>query len=122
MSNGHAPVLLAEVLEVLRPRDGAYYIDGTFGGGGYSRAILEAANCRVLGIDRDPDAIARGHELVARFPGRLALAQGRFSEMEALLARHGETGSDGVVLDLLIIAVYLLIATALVTVAFTVPW
>jgi 16S rRNA (cytosine1402-N4)-methyltransferase len=100
MSNGHAPVLLAEVLEVLRPRDGAYYIDGTFGGGGYSRAILEAANCRVLGIDRDPDAIARGHELVARFPGRLALAQGRFSEMEALLARHGETGSDGVVLDL----------------------
>ena len=100
MSNGHAPVLLAEVLDVLRPRDGAYYIDGTFGGGGYTCAILEAANCRVLGIDRDPDAIARGHELVARFPGRLALAQGRFSEMEALLARHGETGSDGVVLDL----------------------
>jgi 16S rRNA (cytosine1402-N4)-methyltransferase len=100
MNSGHAPVLLAEVLESLSPRDGAYYVDGTFGGGSYSRAILDAANCRVLGIDRDPDAIARGRELVAHYQGRLALAQGRFSEMEALLAREGETGSDGVVLDI----------------------
>ena len=100
MSNGHVPVLLAEVLEALRPRDGAYYVDGTFGGGGYARAILEAADCRVLGIDRDPDAIARGRDLVAHDQGRLALAQGLFSEMQALLVREGETGSDGVVLDL----------------------
>jgi 16S rRNA (cytosine1402-N4)-methyltransferase len=100
MSNGHAPVLLAEVLESLRPRDGAYYVDGTFGGGGYARAILDAADCRVLGIDRDPDAIARGHALVTQYQGRLALAQGPFSEMESLLARAGETASDGVVLDL----------------------
>jgi 16S rRNA (cytosine1402-N4)-methyltransferase len=100
MSDGHVPVLLAEVLDVLRPRDGAYYIDGTFGGGGYARAILEAANCRVLGIDRDPDAIVRGQALLARYPGRLALTQGRFSEMAELLACQGETASDGVVLDL----------------------
>ncbi len=100
MSNTHTPVLLAEVLEALHPRDGAYYIDGTFGGGGYARAILDAADCRVLGIDRDPDAIARGHDLVARYRGRLMLAQGRFSELEALLAHAGESGSDGVVLDL----------------------
>ncbi len=60
MSGGHIPVLLGEVLEVIAPRDGAHYIDGTFGGGGYSRALLDAAQCRVLGIDRDPDAIARG--------------------------------------------------------------
>ncbi|HEY5048380.1 MAG TPA: 16S rRNA (cytosine(1402)-N(4))-methyltransferase RsmH [Rhizomicrobium sp.] len=100
MSNAHTPVLLAEMLETIRPRDGAHYVDGTFGGGGYARAILEAADCRVLGIDRDPDAIARGEAMVARFCGRLALVQGRFSEMEVLLAREGENGSDGVVLDL----------------------
>ena len=64
MSDGHIPVLLGEVLDVIAPRDGAHYIDGTFGGGGYSRALLDAAECRVLGIDRDPDAIARGQALV----------------------------------------------------------
>lgn len=100
MSDNHVPVLLAEVLEVIQPRDGACYIDGTFGGGGYARAILEAADCRVFGIDRDPDAIARGKELVARYRGRLTLAQGRFSEMESLLAERGQEPSDGVVLDL----------------------
>jgi 16S rRNA (cytosine1402-N4)-methyltransferase len=100
MSDGHTPVLLAEVLETLSPRDGAFYVDGTFGGGGYARAILEAADCKVLGIDRDPDAIARGRVLVEQFRGRLVLAQGRFSELEAILSREGETGTDGVVLDL----------------------
>jgi 16S rRNA (cytosine1402-N4)-methyltransferase len=88
--------MLSEVLAELSPRDGARYIDGTFGGGGYSRAILEAADCRVVGIDRDPDAIARGQALVARFAGRLTLVQGRFSEMRELA--HGD--ADGVVLDL----------------------
>jgi len=94
--NGHVPVMLAEVLEALSPRDGARYIDGTFGGGGYTRAILEAADCRVLGIDRDPDAIARGQALVAHFGGRLTLVQGEFSRMDEL----ADGLSDGVVLDL----------------------
>jgi 16S rRNA (cytosine1402-N4)-methyltransferase len=94
--SGHIPVMLAEVLEALSPRDGAHYIDGTFGGGGYSRAILEAADCRVLGIDRDPDAIARGQALVAHFGGRLTLVQGEFSRMDEL----ADGLSDGVVLDL----------------------
>ena len=62
-SEGHRPVMLSEVVAGLSPKDGARYIDGTFGGGGYARAILEAADCRLLGIDRDPDAIARGHRL-----------------------------------------------------------
>ena len=92
----HVPVMLAEVLEALSPRDGAHYIDGTFGGGGYARAILEAAECHVLGIDRDPDAIARGQSLVAQFAGRLTLVQGCFSQMDEL--SRGE--ADGVVLDL----------------------
>lgn len=100
MSDGHVPVLLNGVLDVLAPRDGAIYVDGTFGGGGYARAILDAADCRVLGIDRDPDAIARGQALIAQYKGRLTLLQGEFSQMDALLARAGETASDGVVLDL----------------------
>lgn len=100
MSEGHVPVLLAEVLEILKPRDGARYIDGTFGGGGYSRALLDAASCHVLGIDRDPDAIARGQAMAASYSGRLSLMQGEFSNMEALLENAGEKSSDGVLLDL----------------------
>jgi 16S rRNA (cytosine1402-N4)-methyltransferase len=96
----HIPVLLAEVLEALQPQDGGHYIDGTFGGGGYTRAILEAADCRVLGIDRDPDAIARGAALVAAYPGRLTLMHGAFSDMDSLLAASGERATNGVVLDL----------------------
>jgi len=97
---GHLPVMLAEVLEALAPRDGAHYIDGTFGGGGYARAILEACDCRVLGIDRDPDAIARGEKLVALYPGRLTLVHGEFSQLDRLLSESGERATDGVVLDL----------------------
>ncbi len=94
--SGHLPVMLNEVLAALQPRDGGRYVDGTFGGGGYSRAILEAADCRVLGIDRDPEAIARGQKLVEHFQGRLTLVEGAFSRMDEFW--RGE--SDGVVLDL----------------------
>src|SRR4051812_45941218 len=93
--SGHLPVMRNEVLEMLQPRDGAHYVDGTFGGGGYATAILEAADCRVLGIDRDPDAIARGQALVERFGGRLTLVQGEFSRMDEYTQ-----ATDGVVLDL----------------------
>jgi 16S rRNA (cytosine1402-N4)-methyltransferase len=99
MSEGHVPVLLGEVLELIRPRTGGQYVDGTFGGGGYSRAILEAADCRVVGIDRDPEAIARGQELVTQYGGRLTLIEGRFSQMQALLAGVAAGPVDGVVLD-----------------------
>jgi 16S rRNA (cytosine1402-N4)-methyltransferase len=93
--SGHLPVMLSEVLEMLQPRDGAHYVDGTFGGGGYSSAILEAADCKILGIDRDPEAIARGQALVKRFGGRLTLVQGEFSRMDEYTQ-----ATDGVVLDL----------------------
>jgi 16S rRNA (cytosine1402-N4)-methyltransferase len=92
---GHMPVMLSEVIAALQPRDGAQYIDGTFGGGGYSRAILEAADCRVLGIDRDPEAIARGQALVKQFQGRLTLILGEFSRLDSIAGP-----SDGIVLDL----------------------
>ncbi len=96
----HVPVLLGEVLEALNPRDGAHYIDGTFGGGGYARAILDAAKCRVLAIDRDPDAMMRGRLMALHYEGRLTLALGRYSEMDRLLFEAGEKATDGVVLDL----------------------
>lgn len=96
----HLPVMLAEVLGALNLVDGGHYVDGTFGGGGYSRAILEACDCRVLGIDRDPQAIARGEALVAAYPGRLTLMLGAFSDMDRLLAASGEHATNGVALDL----------------------
>jgi 16S rRNA (cytosine1402-N4)-methyltransferase len=98
--SAHVPVMLPEVLDLLAPRAGAHYLDGTFGGGGYARAILDAAPCTLWAIDRDPDAIARGASLAAQFPGRLHLIQGQFGHMLDLLAEHGVTTLDGVVLDL----------------------
>jgi 16S rRNA (cytosine(1402)-N(4))-methyltransferase len=92
--------MLSEVIGLLGPRDGGRYLDATFGGGGYAGAILEAASCTLWAIDRDPDAIARGASLAARFPGRLHLIQGRFGDMLALLAERDVTALDGVVLDL----------------------
>ncbi len=97
---GHVPVLLAEALAALAPRDGGIYLDGTFGGGGYAAAILGAADCTLWALDRDPDAIARGAALAARFPGRLHLIEGRFGDMLDLLAARGVAALDGVVLDL----------------------
>jgi 16S rRNA (cytosine1402-N4)-methyltransferase len=98
---GHVPVMLAEVLATLGPQDGATYLDATFGGGGYARAILEAApGCTVFAIDRDPDAIARGAALAQRFAGRLHLIEGRFGDMLSLLRDRGIAALDGVVMDL----------------------
>jgi 16S rRNA (cytosine1402-N4)-methyltransferase len=96
----HRPVMLAEVLRVLKPRDDAVYVDGTYGAGGYARGLLEAAKCRVWGIDRDPAAIARGRDLQRDFPGRLDLVHGHFGEMDRLLGAHGIANVDGVALDL----------------------
>ncbi len=98
--SGHIPVLLEEVMAALTPRDNAIYVDGTFGGGGYSEALLTRANCRVFAIDRDPAAIERGTALASRFPARLTLIHGRFSEMDHLLDVRGVSAADGVALDI----------------------
>lgn len=95
---GHFPVMLPEVLDTLAPQDGGVYLDGTFGGGGYSRALLRSASCTVHAIDRDPDAIKRGQPLVAASEGRLHLHQGTFSAMKELAGHHGPF--NGIVLDL----------------------
>jgi 16S rRNA (cytosine1402-N4)-methyltransferase len=96
----HTPVLLAEVVAALAPRDGSIIVDGTFGAGGYSRALLDAAPCRVIGIDRDPDQVARSAGLAAHYAGRLSVIEGRFGAMDELLAERGVTELDGVALDL----------------------
>ena len=97
---GHVPVMLDRVVEQLNPPDGGIVVDGTVGLGGYSRALLEQTGCSVVGIDRDPDAVARASELAARFPGRMTVVRGRFGDMADILAATGITAVDGVVLDL----------------------
>jgi 16S rRNA (cytosine1402-N4)-methyltransferase len=99
-SPDHIPVLLNEVVEALAPRAGGTYVDGTFGAGGYVTAMLETAQCVVWGIDRDPEAQARGAVLAARFPGRLHMVEGRFGDMADLMVANGITQVDGVALDL----------------------
>ncbi|MFD1988096.1 16S rRNA (cytosine(1402)-N(4))-methyltransferase RsmH [Mesorhizobium newzealandense] len=90
----HIPVLLGEVLEALAPAEGDIIIDGTFGAGGYTKAIL-ATGASVVAIDRDPDAIAAGRDLEAQSGGRLRLVQAPFSTLD----EHVES-ADGVVLDI----------------------
>lgn len=103
VASPHFPVMLSEVLDVLAPKDGALYIDGTFGAGGYTRAILAAADCQVVAVDRDPSAIARGREMEKEFGGRLTLVQGCFGDMgsliQSVLEGFDRTSVDGVALD-----------------------
>ncbi len=97
----HIPVLRSEVLETLSPKAGETYIDGTFGAGGYTRAILEAADCRVLALDRDPNAIRGAAPLLAEFGPRLTLVESPFSRLEEVAQDAlGGAQVDGVVLDI----------------------
>lgn len=79
--------MLRQVVAALSPRDGGIYVDGTFGAGGYSRAILQTADCHVIGIDRDPATAADGAALAREFDPRFQLLEGRYANMEELLAR-----------------------------------
>lgn len=96
----HIPVLLNEVVESIAPKDGGVYVDGTFGAGGYTRAVLDAADCTVYAIDRDPDAIREGQKLVDAYKGRLHLLHGTFGEMAELMRGEGVDFVDGVMLDI----------------------
>jgi len=96
----HIPVLLSEVLSVLHPARAQRFIDGTFGAGGYSRAILDSAECHVLGLDRDPAAITAGRALEDAYRGRLKLLETPFSQMEDAAQALGWDLVDGVVLDI----------------------
>ena len=90
------------MVDALGPQNGGCYLDATFGNGGYSRAILETANCTLLAIDRDPDAIARGAPMLAKYEGRFHISEGCFSDMAALLQAQltSFNGLDGAAFDL----------------------
>jgi 16S rRNA (cytosine1402-N4)-methyltransferase len=92
----HIPVLGRPALDFLDVKDGGVYIDATFGAGGYTRAILGAADCKVVAIDRDPSAIAFGRALANE---RLTLVEDRFSNLEQVARGTGADSVDGVVLD-----------------------
>jgi 16S rRNA (cytosine1402-N4)-methyltransferase len=96
----HIPVMLSEVLAALDPKDGEVVVDGTFGAGGYSQAILDRTGCKVIAIDRDPEAFRLSRELAGKYPGRLLAVLGRYSDMERIAAGEGFTSVDGVALDL----------------------
>jgi 16S rRNA (cytosine1402-N4)-methyltransferase len=94
----HIPVLLAEALQALNVRADGVYLDGTFGAGGYSRALIERG-ARVVAVDRDPAAIAAGQPLVVASQGRLRLIEGRFGDLDAIAESVAAAPLDGVVLD-----------------------
>lgn len=96
----HIPVLGRPAIHFLNVRDGGLYVDGTFGAGGYTRMILDAADCKVVGIDRDQRALALGADLVEAAAGRLTLIEDRFSRLDAIARECGFDAVDGVVLDL----------------------
>jgi 16S rRNA (cytosine1402-N4)-methyltransferase len=96
----HIPVLGRQAIEMLAPREGGIYLDATFGAGGYSRAILEVAGTRVIGVDRDRTAIMGGFDLVDRSDGRLTLVEDRFSNLAEICAGQGIASVDGVVMDI----------------------
>ena len=95
----HVPVLIEEALGFLAPDAGGTFIDGTFGAGGYTAAIL-ASGASVLAIDRDAAAIAAGGDIERSAGDRLTLVKGRFSGLDAIARAHGYQRVDGVVLDL----------------------
>lgn len=96
----HIPVMRNEVIYYIQPRDGEIYVDGTFGAGGHTHALLAAANCRVFALDRDPDVELFAEHLINEFPGRLTFICGRFGDMAKLLAAQGIAKVNGILLDI----------------------
>jgi 16S rRNA (cytosine1402-N4)-methyltransferase len=95
----HIPVLGRQAIGMLQPRSDGIYVDATFGAGGYSRAILDTAGARVIGIDRDRSAVTAGFDLVDRSDGRLTLVEDRFSNLAEVCTAQGVEAVDGVVMD-----------------------
>ncbi|MDQ8185446.1 16S rRNA (cytosine(1402)-N(4))-methyltransferase RsmH [Pelagicoccus sp. SDUM812002] len=92
---GHVPVLAAETLEHLAPRDGGLYLDCTFGGGGHTELVLNAADCTVVGLDQDPQAVARAAEIKERYGDRFRFHRMNFETLDQL----EEGPFDGILFD-----------------------
>lgn len=98
----HRPVLLNETCELIQPTAGRWYLDGTLGAGGHAEQllVLSQPDGKLIGIDRDPEALAIAAQRLERFGDRVILEQANFTEADQVLARHGVPAVHGVVLDL----------------------
>ncbi|MFN7185673.1 MAG: 16S rRNA (cytosine(1402)-N(4))-methyltransferase RsmH [Alphaproteobacteria bacterium] len=96
----HIPVMLHEVMAAAAPKAGELVVDGTFGAGGYSRALLKVAECRVVAIDRDPNVKLLADALAREFPGHFLFLPGRFGAMIALLKSADIDAVDAIILDI----------------------
>jgi 16S rRNA (cytosine1402-N4)-methyltransferase len=98
----HIPVLLDETLELLAPARGGIFVDGTLGGGGHAEAVLSRLpeSGRLIGIDRDWEAVHAAGDRLSAFGGRFTALHGNFFDMRALLNGIGVTAVDGILLDL----------------------
>ncbi|HDR46998.1 MAG TPA: 16S rRNA (cytosine(1402)-N(4))-methyltransferase RsmH [Geoalkalibacter subterraneus] len=101
-AGGHVPVMPDEVIAYLAPRNGGLYLDGTLGGAGHARLVLEAStpDGRLVGLDRDPAAITRAQDVLAPFADRIDLRHCNFAQMEQVARELGIDGFDGILLDL----------------------
>ncbi|MGL9758938.1 MAG: 16S rRNA (cytosine(1402)-N(4))-methyltransferase RsmH [Wolbachia sp.] len=95
----HTPVLLKEMLSQLSPQDGGIYVDATFGAGGYSKAILESADCKIYAVDRDETVTKFYDNLNVKYPDRIKLFIEKFSNIKNLLDSNNIEGIDGIVFD-----------------------
>ena len=100
LSVPHLSVLCTEVVSALQPGAGELLVDGTFGAGGYSMALLDAADCQVIGIDRDPNVRGHAERVAAAHPQRFRLLEGCFGDLTDLLAGIGIDAVDGIALDI----------------------
>lgn len=96
LNSPHSPVMLSEVLHFLQPRDGEVYVDATFGAGGYTKAILASAKCKVIAIDQDPSAVVTANNLAASEPQRFEFVAGNFGEISSLIRQP----VDAVIFDI----------------------
>ncbi|WP_264337788.1 16S rRNA (cytosine(1402)-N(4))-methyltransferase RsmH [Wolbachia endosymbiont (group B) of Dolichovespula media] len=95
----HIPVLLKEMILQLSPHSGGIYVDATFGAGGYSKAILESADCKVYAIDRDETVTKFYDDLNVKYPDRINLFIEKFSNIKNLLDSNNIKGINGIVFD-----------------------
>lgn len=98
-ARSHIPVLLAPILAAIEPVSGRW-LDGTFGGGGYSRALLDAGADQVIGVDRDPEVFKQAKTWSSNYGDRLVLVQGEFADLDQLAVAQNAFPLDGIVLDI----------------------
>lgn len=102
LTTDHQPVMVEEVLHFLAPKPGGVYVDGTLGAGGHAEAILRTVGgrCTLIGIDRDPDALARARYNLGALSASVRLVRADFSDIAWILESHGVEKVDGILLDL----------------------